>query len=669
MDHARRNTPGVVVFQTTDKGLLMTTFTPSDDIRAASTLKAFLSTCGTRTYEDLVARSLDDPEWFWSQVLTYAGVRFQQPYTALRDISDGPENIRWAVGGALNLTETLLDARLEDGLGDTTAIDWTGEDGSRRVWSYADLAAETARVASALAARGVKPGDAVGLYMPMIPETQAAFLGIARLGAIVVPLFSGFAADAIHARLADAGACAVLTVDASPRRGRPVPLEGILAEALTDLPDVHTVISLRRFGGKVADSKRDLDWQETIGAASPDFPARAVDASDPLLIAYTSGTTGRPKGVVHTHLGVLAKTSTDFNLCLDIGRDDRLLWMSDMGWVVGPLALFSVLLAGATLVLAEGAPSTPEDPFRLLEIAADRGVTNLGLAPTLVRQFMLQDMAALTKLDLSALRIVASTGEAWSEDAWLWHLEHICRNRAVPLNIAGGTELFGAILTATVLHDICAGGFTGESLGVGAQVLRVDGTQADIAEVGELVVTHPPLGMTQTIWQDKPRYIETYWSMFPGKWRHGDWVRRDADGAWFILGRSDDTLNIAGKRIGPPEIESAITATGKVVDAAAIAAPDSLKGVAVVCVCVAAPGVTPDAALVKALKDAVGQVVSKPFTPREIYFVDGLPKTRTLKTMRRIVRAAYLGEDPGDLSSVANPETIPAIAAISKETS
>ena len=646
----------------------MVTFTPPEDIRATSTLKAFLATCGTANYEALAARANTDPDWFWSQVLAYAGVRFQRPYKVLRDISDGPENIRWAVGGTLNLTETLLDARLEDGLGEKTAIDWVGEDGSRRVWSYTDLANETSRVANALAARGVKPGDTVGLYMPMIPETQAALLGIARLGAIVVPLFSGFAADAIRARLQDADARAVLTVDASPRRGRPVPMEGILAEALADLPQVHTVISLRRFGGPVANPARDLDWQAAVGTASPEFSAYAVGASDPFLIAYTSGTTGRPKGVVHTHLGVQAKTTTDFLLSLDIKREDRLLWMTDMGWVVGPLALFSVLLAGATLVLGEGAPSTPENPFRLLRIASERAVTVMGLAPTLVRQFMTQDPTALVGLDLSALRIVPSTGEAWSTDAWLWHLEHICRNRAVPLNISGGTELFGAILTSTVLHDIRPGGFTAQSLGVGAQVLRADGTQADPGEVGELVVTQPPLGLTPTIWQDKARYLETYWSMYPGIWLHGDWVRRDADGTWFVLGRSDDTLNIAGKRIGPPEIEAAITATGKVVDAAAVAAPDPIKGVAVVCVCVAAPGVTPDATLVETLKEAVSKTVSKPFSPREIHFVEGLPKTRTLKTMRRIVRAAYLGEDPGDLSSVANPETIPAIAALNEET-
>jgi len=335
-----------------------------------------------------------------------------------------------------------------------------------------------------------------------------------------------------------------------------------------------------------------------------------------------------------------------------------------MGWVMGPLTLISVLLAGATLVLAEGAPSTPDDPFRLLRIAAEEQVTHMGVAPTLVRQFMTFDPAPLAGYDLSPLRIVGSTGEAWTDDAWLWQLAHICRHRAAPLNISGGTELFGAILASTVLHRLSPSGFSSQALGVGAKVLRPDGSEADLGEVGELVVTQPPMGLAPTIWQDKARYLETYWSTFPGVWCHGDWVRHDADGTWYILGRSDDTLNIAGKRIGPPEIEAAMTLTGKVIDAAAIAAPDALKGVAVVVVCVAAPGVTPNAALVNDLKNAVGTAVSKPFRPREVHFVAALPKTRTMKTMRRIVRAAFLGEDPGDLSSVQNPETIAPIKAL-----
>lgn len=642
-------------------------FQPDPDIQRSSTLAAFLRDCGADSYEDLANRANTDPDWFWERLIDRAGIKFSTPYTALRDMSGGPQSVKWAVGGTLNLTETCLDARIAGGHGEKIAIDWVGEDGSRRRWTYAELADEVGRVASALSMRGVKPGQAVAIYMPMIPEIEAALLGIARLGAIAVPLFSGFAPSAVVSRLKDAGAVAVLTADATPRRGKPIWMEATLAQALEDAPLVHTVISLRRFGGAVADPARNLDWAETVGAASPDFAAVPVKSEDTFLIAYTSGTTGRPKGVVHTHLGVQAKATSDFLLCLDMKQDDRHLWMTDMGWVMGPLTLLSVLLSGATLVLAEGAPSMPGDPFRLLRLASDMRVTHLGVAPTLVRQFMTQDPAPLADYDLSSLRIVASTGEPWTEDAWFWQLDHICRRRAVPLNISGGTELFGAILTSTVLHEIKPGGFSAQALGVGARVLRDDGSEAAPGEVGELVVSQPPMGLTPAIRGDRQRYLETYWSTFPDVWRHGDWVRCDPDGTWYILGRSDDTLNIAGKRIGPPEIEAALTETGKVVDAAAIAAPDDIKGVAVVCVCVAAPGISADEALVAKLRDRVGEIVSKPFRPREIHFVDALPKTRSMKTMRRIVRAAFLGEDPGDLSSISNPETIAPITKLRKE--
>jgi acetyl-CoA synthetase len=639
-------------------------FTPSKDIQDCSAIRAFLTRCGLTDYESLVARADAEPDWFWSQILDLANVRFSRRYRTLRDVSGGPAGIRWAADATLNLTETCLDARIEVGLGEKAAIDWIGEDGERRVWTYRELACESARVASALAARGVGAGDAVGIYMPMVPEIEAALLGVARLGAIAVPLFSGYPALAVVARLNDCAAKAVLTVDATRRRGRPVPMESVLVEALADVSSVHTVISLRRFGGSAADPRRDLDWAATVGAAKADFAPVPVASEAPLMIAYTSGTTGRPKGVVHTHLGVQAAATTNFLLCLDLKREDRHLWMTDMGWVMGPLTLISTLLAGATLVLAEGAPSTPDDPFRLLRLASEHGVTHLGVAPTLVRQFMRSDPGPLARYNLSALRIVASTGEPWTEDAWLWHLEHICRHRAVPLNISGGTELFGAILTSTVLHTLRPCGFSSEALGVGAKVLRPDGSEATDGEMGELVVTKPPLGLTPTIWRDHSRYLETYWSDYPGVWRHGDWARRDSDGTWFILGRSDDTLNIAGKRIGPTEIEAALTATGNVIDAAAIAAPDDLKGLAVVCVCVLAPGVKTDDTLVEQLKDNVAAAVSQPFRPREIHFVEALPKTRSMKTMRRVVRAAFLGENPGDLSPLQNPEVIAPIAAL-----
>jgi len=612
-------------------------------------------------YETLLQRSNDDPEWFWQTLLDYSGVVFDVPCTQFRNAQKGPQHIDWCVGAKANLTRTCLDRQIEAGLGDAEAIAWSNENGDKSSWSYTQLLEESCRVANALAARGVGPGDAVGIFMPMIPEVSAAFMGAARLGAIIIPLFSGFAAPAIVARLVDAGAKAVLTVDATVRAGQTIPMEPVLIEALASVPSVETVISLRRFGGAAVSAKRDLDWVEAVGNASSQFTAYPADAEDVLMIVYTSGTTGKPKGVVQTHLGILAKVAADFILCLDLRPGDRHLWMTDMGWVMGPLTLISAPLAGATLVLAEGAPSTTSEPFRILQLVEEHKVTNLGIAPTLVRQLMTKDCSKLTQFDLSTLRIIPSTGEAWSQEAWMWHFEKIGKRRAVPLNFAGGTEMVGGILISTVLHEIKPCGFTTQCLGVGAKVFASNASEASPGEVGELVVTNPPMGLTRGLWQEEKRYIETYWSTFPGVWLHGDWARKDTEGTWYILGRSDDTINVAGKRVGPPEIETAVMQSGEIIDAAAIAAPDDLKGVAVICFCVPAMGVEADSELGKRLGQKVAEQVGKPFKPREFFYVSELPKTRSMKTMRRVVSAAYNGTDPGDLSSMQNPQAMDAL--------
>jgi len=636
-------------------------FNCSSEIRRTSNLANFLRHVEMPDYETLLQRSNDDPEWFWQTLLDYFGVVFDAPAKQFRNAEKGPEHIDWCVDAKANLTRTCLDRQIEAGLGDNEAISWSNEAGDKRSWSYTQLLEESCRVANALASRGVGPGDAVGIFMPMIPEVSAAFMGAARLGAIIVPLFSGFAAPAIATRLNDADAKAVLTTDATVRAGRITPMEPVLIEALASVPSVETVISLRRFGGKAANNTRDLNWSEVVGNASSNFTAYAADAEDVLMIAYTSGTTGKPKGVVQTHLGLLAKAAADFVLCLDLRPGDRHMWMTDMGWVMGPLIVVSAPLAGATLVLAEGAPSIPSDPFRILRLVDEHKVTNLGISPTLVRQLMAQNPDELAQLDLSTLRILPSTGEPWSEEAWIWHFEKIGSKHAVPLNIAGGTEMVGGILTSTVLHEIKPCGFTTQCLGVGAKILRKDGNQADPGEVGELVVTNPPMGLTRGLWHDEKRYIETYWSTYPGIWHHGDWARQDPDGTWYILGRSDDTINVAGKRVGPPEIESAVMQGGEIVDAAAIAAPDDLKGIAVICFCVPANGITPDDKLDVRLGQKVAEQVGKPFKPREIIYVSELPKTRSMKTMRRVVLATYNGTDPGDLSSLHNRQAIDAL--------
>ena len=636
-------------------------FTPPRDIRDSSNLAVFLKDYGFASYEALCKKSNEDPDWFWDTILKWQGIVFETPYTAVRDGRRGPQFTDWCIGSRLNLVSTCLDRHKNSPVWQKTAIEAIDEAGNRRRWSYEQYQEESCRIAGALKTAGIKQGDAVALYMPMIPEMAAAFMAIARLGAIAIPLFSGFAAPAIALRLNDADVKAVVTATSTTRAGRRVSMIPALLEAVASSEAVSTVLCLVREEDGLPDHPLVKDWKTEMEKASPIRQAIPMTPTDPLFVAFTSGTTGKPKGVVQNHIGILGKTTSDFTLCLDMKESDRHMWMTDMGWVMGPLTLISTSLVGATVILAEGAPTHREDPFRILRLVDELQITHMGIAPTVARQLMTLDPSGMEGLSLASLRIVPSTGEAWTPEAWHWTREHICKNRAVPLNISGGTELVGAILTSTVLQDIPPCGFSAQNLAVGAQVLRTDGSEADPGEVGELVVTQAPMGLTMGLWKDNDRYLKTYWSTYKNIWHHGDWAHKNEDGTWHIHGRSDDTINVAGKRVGPPEIEGAVLENDAVADAAAIAVPDSIKGVAVVCICVLKEGHIPSETLTTALKTIVGERVGKPFSPREIGFASELPKTRSMKTMRRVIRATYLGENPGDLSSLANPEAIQAV--------
>ncbi|MBE7637487.1 AMP-binding protein [Sneathiella sp. P13V-1] len=633
-------------------------FYPPKDIQENSNLCAFLKENGFESYEALNDFSIQDPDTFWDMILKWQGIVFEKPYTKIRDTSAGIEFIDWCVNGQMNLVSSCLDCYENTDKWEKPAIEAIDEAGNHRVWTYRDYYEQSCRVANTLAEQGIGKGDRVAIFMPMIPEMAAAFMAIARLGAVAIPLFSGFAAPAIALRLEDAEAKAVVTATSTVRAGRKVEMLPALLEAVETCPTVASVLCLKREGDDLPEKEGLSDWAVTTSSQSPTRKPVAVTYKDPLFVAFTSGTTGKPKGVVQGHLGIIGKTITDFFLCLDMKETDRHIWMTDMGWVMGPLTILSSSLAGATVILAEGAPTTKEDPFRLLRLVDELKISHLGIAPTVARQFMTLDQSKLAGLSLSSLRIVASTGEAWTPDAWYWALENICKRRAVPVNMSGGTELVGAILTSTVLQPIPPCGFSTQNLGVGAKVMRADGTEADIGEVGELVMTEAPMGVTMGLWKDNDRYIRTYWSTFPGVWHHGDWAHRNEDGTWHIHGRSDDTINVAGKRVGPPEIEGALMENPIVADAAAISVPDDIKGVAVVCFCVLKEGAGISEDLVVSLRSLVAEKVGKPFAPREILFAPELPKTRSMKTMRRVIRATYLDENPGDLSSLSNPDSI-----------
>ena len=637
---------------------------PPADLVANSNLKRFLDQCGLADYDALLARADAEPEWFWRTTLDFLGIRFFRPYDQLLDVSGGAAWAKWCVGGTTNLVLNSLDKHRGTPAEQATAIVWEAEDGTTRRWTYAELDRESCRLAAALANLGLKAGDPVGVYMPMQPEVAAAFYAIARIGGIIVPLFSGFGADSIASRLADAGAVAVVCADGTMRRGQPVAMKTIMDEALRQVPTVKHVVVCRRTGLVVAmQAGRDHEW-DTLLTDQPDrYPTADLPAEHPLLLIYTSGTTGKPKGTVVTHIGFLTKMGFDFTLPMDLKPTDTLLWMTDFGWVVGPMTITGAGFVGGTLVLTEGTPDYPQKG-RFWRLIQDYKVSFVGMAPTAVRSLMRHGLEEVRKYDLSTVRVAASTGEPWTEEAWMWFFTNICGKRAPLLNWTGGTEIGGGILCGTILHPLKPCAFARALPGMGADIVDDHGNSVGPGQVGELVLRQPSIGLTKGLWKDPGRYLETYWETFEGIWRHGDWASRDTDGMWYVHGRSDDTIKIAGKRTGPAEIEGQLMATGKVLEAAAVGIPDPISGQALWCVCVPAPGVTASDALAEELREVVAHGFGRPFKPKRLVFADDLPKTRNLKIMRRVVRAVATGDAPGDLTALVNPEAVEALRSV-----
>ena len=642
---------------------------PGEDLVAASMLKAFLDLHGLADYDALLARSNADPGWFWDALIQFQDFRFYTPYHTILDVSKGPAWAEWCLGGTTNIVLNCLDKRIGTPLAERDAILWESEQGEIVRWSYADLNVETCKLAEGLRSLGLGRGDVVGLYLPMIPQAVVALLAVAKIGGIVLPMFSGFGAPAVASRLNDAGAVAVITTDGTWRRGKKAMLKEVVDEAAATVPSLKHVVIHRHLGDEVAwNDDRDHWWAVlTDEHGSTDSRTEVMDAMAPFMIIYTSGTTGKPKGTVHAHAGFPVKNGAcDLGLCFDLRPSDRLLFFSDMGWIVGPMLAYGALLQGACAVLAEGAPDFP-DEGRLWRLTRDLKVTHLGIAPTIIRSYMRVGGGGVDAYDFPAMRVTISTGEPWTPDAWEWMFEHVCRRRVPILNYVGGTEIGGGILSGTVMHALKPCSFGGCMPAMGADIVDDEGKPVGPGLVGELVLRIPSIGLTRGLWKDDKRYLDGYWTRYPGLWHHGDWAATDKDGFWYVLGRSDDTLKIAGKRTGPSEIETLLMATGKVAETAVIGVPDEVKGQAIVCVCSLLPGVPDTPAVRKALSDALVAGLGHPFKPKAILFVHDLPKTRNMKVMRRVVRAAYLGEPAGDTSSLVNPEAVTAVAEAAQE--
>jgi acetyl-CoA synthetase len=634
-------------------------WTPTPEQVETANLTRLARRLGVEGYHELHRISVEEPERFWPALVDDLGLEFSEPWEQVVDTSRGNEWATWFTGGKLNVAWNCVHKWAAGELADEDAAIWHGEDGSRVALTWRELSREVFRLAEGLASIGIGPGDAVAIFLPMSPQVAIASHACAHLGAIQVPIFSGFAPPAIAARLADAKAKALITADGSLRRGQLVPMKEIADEALESAPTVTHTVVWQRFGLDDVPMTlgRDRFWDELVENTSGSLAPRQVDSEHQYLLAYTSGTTGKPKGALHVQGGFLVSIAREVAYQTNVKPADRIHFATDMGWIMGPWTVVGGGACGATIVYAEGAPDFPAD--RIWKLVEAEAVTMLGVSPTLVRALLPKGDP---ESDTSSLKAICTTGEPWNRDPYRWLFDQVGGGTTPIVNCSGGTEVGACFLTTCVTEPVKEVALGFPALGQDMDVLGHDG-QPVRGEVGELVCRRPWPGMTRGIWGDDERFLDAYWRRFPGVWTHGDWASIDEDGYWFLHGRSDDTLNIAGKRIGPAELESAAVGHSAVAEAAAIGVPHDVKGEVAWIFCVLKPGTEGTPALAADISTLVTDELGKAFRPDRVVFVSALPKTRSAKIVRRAVRARVLGAEPGDLSALENPEALEEIAA------
>jgi len=652
---------------------------PDEAVAEATNVRRFMREYGIDDYESLIERTTTDIEgkpdsgvdWFWDELVDYLGIDFYEGYDEVRDDADGPQFTDWYPGGEINLAHNVLDRHAAGDARDDVACVWEGEPGDVREVSFGDLHEQSNRVANYLESRGVETGDTVGLYMAMVPEVMSILYGCFKVGAIAVPIFSGFGVEATATRIDDSECSVLFTGDGFYRRGNEVLLKDTADEAIEAAGHVEDVVVYDRLGGSDPgsdveipwDDDRDSWWSDSVGERSNEYETTPLPSDQESMLLYSSGTTGTPKGIVHTHAGVQMQCAKEIHFGFDQKPDDVFWWVSDIGWMMGPWTLIGNHTFGGTILMYEGAPDHP-GPDRFWETIDRHDVTQFGISPTAIRALRKHGDEHVEGHDLSSLRILGSTGEPWDPESWLWFYEHVGGGEVPIINISGGTEICGCFLMPMPDQPLKPCTLGGPGLGMDIDIVDEDGESiADSHERGYLVARDSCPSMTKSLWSGDERYLEEYWSTFtePPLWDHGDWAQRDEDGFWFLHGRADDALNVAGRKVGPAEIEGVLIDHEAVNQAVAVGVDDETTGTAVVAYVVLEPGADPGDDLREELRALVGEEHGKPFRPREILFVEEFPKTQSGKIIRRAVASVYEGEDPGDLSSMENPEALEAI--------
>src|SRR5436309_3263900 len=576
-------------------------WSPSERYLARSRLRQFAEAHGHHDFASLHRWSIEDLEAFWRAVDRDLRLVWKKPYDRVLDTSRGILWTTWWLGGRMNFVASAL--RHDPS---RTAIIYEGEEGGTQRLTYGELAAAVRRCAAGLRALGVKPGDRVGIFLPLTPECAIATLAVAAIGAIYTPIFSGYASDAIAGRLRDCDASMLITADGFRRRGQVIPMKETADAAVVGAPSVRTVVVVGRLGRDVRLREREVTW-DFLMAQGADETLADTSPEDPYMLIYTSGTTGKPKGAVHVHGGFPVKAAQDQAHVFDLQKGDVLWWFTDIGWMMGPWLIAGGLINGATILLYDGAPDFP-DAVRVLSIVERHGVTHLGISPTAIRGLMRAGEEPVRTHDRSSLFVLGSTGEPWNPEPWWWYFGVVGERRAPLVNYSGGTEISGGIVGCTTWLPLKPTSFSCPVPGMAADVCDENGRSIRGA-VGELVVRKPWPGMTRGFWRAPEHYLATYWRRFPDVWVQGDWARTDDDGFWYIDGRSDDTMKVAGKRVGPAEVESAATAHPAVLEAAVIGVPHELKGEAVIVFAVLRPGGEPSDALGRGIADKVMELL------------------------------------------------------------
>ncbi|MFB6124256.1 MAG: AMP-binding protein [Haloferacaceae archaeon] len=639
---------------------------PSEEFVESTNVYQFMQEYDIDDYDELVERTCGDVEWFWDELPDYLDIDFYEEYDRVRDDGEGPQFTDWYPGGTINIAHNVLDryAETESATRNRVACIWEGEDGDVREVTFHELHRQANKVANALEERGIGTGDTVALYMPMVPEVVSILYGCFKVGAIAVPIFSGFGVEATATRLEDPECSVLFTGDGFYRRGSDVLLKDTADEAIDEAGCVEHTIVFDRLGADIPwNDDRDEWWDDAVESQDDAYETKELPSDQESMLLYSSGTTGKPKGIVHTHAGALMQCAKEVYFGFDHKEYDRFFWVSDIGWMMGPWSLIGNHAFGGTVFMYEGAPDYP-DPDRFWEMIDRHDLTTFGISPTAIRALRKHGDEWVEGHDLSSIRLLGSTGEPWDPESWLWFYEHVGGGDAPIINISGGTEICGCFLMPLPIQSLKPCTLGGPGLGMDIDIVNADGESiADTHERGFLVARDSCPSMTKSLWAGDDRYLEEYWSTWEDLWDHGDWAQKDEDGFWYLHGRADDALNVAGRKVGPAEIEGVLIEHDAVNQAAAVGVPDETTGTAVVVYVVPEEGYEGSDDLAAELKELVGEEHGKPFRPREILFVDELPKTQSGKIIRRAISSIYRGEELGDMSSIENPEALEEIEA------